>query len=733
VESGVGGEHLAYVIYTSGSTGMPKGVAVTHRGVVRLVSSPDYVQLDADQTLLQLAPLTFDASTFEVWGALLNGARLVVMPPTAPTLDEISRVIVTQGVTTLWLTAGLFHLMVDEQLEGLSSIEQLLAGGDVLSVRHVEKYLTAIGEAATGKSDSRLINGYGPTENTTFTCCHVMRGDTKLSGSVPIGRPITNTQVYVLDREMAVLPVGVVGELYIGGDGLARGYLNQPALTAEKFVPHPHRTQVGARLYRTGDMARWRESGELEFVGRIDGQVKVRGFRIEVGEIEAVLAAHASVREAVVLVREDERGDKRLAAYVVKEAESEVTSGELKEYLRERLPEYMQVQWIVEVEEMPLTPNGKVDRRALQSLEMEVERGVDSLIAPRDVFELQLAHIWEDVLDVRQVGMRDDFFALGGHSLLAVRLMARIQAHFGQYLPLASLFQGATIEKLAGLLRERPHDHGAPALVSIQPRGDGSPFFCVHPGGGNVLCYKELANHLGLERPFYGLQARGLDENQVPHTRIEEMAAYYIAAMRTVQPDGPYLLGGWSMGGVIAYEMAQQLEAQGQRVSLLALMDAKPMKPVEAAAPWDEITLLTNFARDLGLSVDGLNLSRDELDRLGSEELLSYVLRRAIEVGIVPQDVQLSQARRLFEVFKINVQAMQNYRPQASSRAVTLLKADEQANAEAPDETMGWGALTTGEIEIHSVPGSHFTLVREPYVRRLAEQLADCINRAEKE
>jgi thioesterase domain-containing protein len=316
---------------------------------------------------------------------------------------------------------------------------------------------------------------------------------------------------------------------------------------------------------------------------------------------------------------------------------------------------------------------------------------------------------------------------LGGHSLLAVRLMARIQASFGQHLPLASLFQGATIEKLAGLLHEQPHDHGASALVGIQPSGEGVPFFCVHPGGGNVLCYNELSNHLGFEQPFYGLQARGLAENQIPHTRIQDMAAYYIDAIRTVRPDGPYLLGGWSMGGVIAYEMAQQLEARGQQVSLLALMDARPVTSVDDAAPLDELTLLTNFARDLGLPVDGLQLLPNELAKLDSDQLLSYVLQRAIEAGVVPGDIQLARARRLFEVFKINLQAMQSYRPEVSSTRVTLLKAGEQ---EVADETMGWGALTTGEIEIHRVPGSHFTIVREPYVRSLAEQLADCINRA---
>jgi acyl carrier protein len=324
-------------------------------------------------------------------------------------------------------------------------VAQLLAGGDVLSVRHVEKYLSAIGE-----SEQRLINGYGPTENTTFTCCHVMDGNTRLNGSVPIGRPITNTQAYVLDAAMQVVPVGVAGELYIGGAGLARGYFKQPELTAEKFVPHPHGAEAGERLYRTGDMVRWHESGELEFVGRVDGQVKVRGFRIEMGEIEAVLVGHAGVREAVVLVREDERSDKRLVAYVVKEAASEVTEGELKEYLRERLPEYMQVQWVVAVAELPLTANGKVDRRALQAMEIEVASS-QSVLARTPVEEILVA-IWAEVLGRETVSVHDNFFELGGHSLLATQVISQVCKRFGVEVKLRSFFEQATIAGLASLI-----------------------------------------------------------------------------------------------------------------------------------------------------------------------------------------------------------------------------------------------------------------------------------------
>jgi thioesterase domain-containing protein/acyl carrier protein len=448
------------------------------------------------------------------------------------------------------------------------------------------------------------------------------------------------------------------------------------------------------------------------------------------GEIEAALAEHEAVRECTVVAAADANGETKLLAYLVARQQSTPSVTALREFLKEKLPEYMIPAAFTALDAMPLTPNGKVDRRALPAPDQARPELGKEFVAPRTAVEQKVADIWEDLLDVRPIGVGDDFFSLGGHSLMAVRLMARIQANFGRHLPLASLFQGPTVEKQASLLREQSHDDSAPALVGIQPQGDGLPFFCVHPGGGTVLCYRELANHLGLDQPFYGLQARGVDENQVPHTRIEDMAAYYIEAIRSVQADGPYLLGGWSMGGVVAYEMAQQLEAQGEQVALLALMDARPVNSVEAAAAWDEITLLINFARDLGLSVDGLQLSTDELAKLNSEELLSYVLQRAIEAGILSQDIQPAHARKLFEVFKLNVQAMQSYRPQPSSTPVTLFKAGEQGTMETPDETMGWGALTSGEVEIHTVPGSHFTIVREPYVRSLAEQLADCINRA---
>jgi amino acid adenylation domain-containing protein len=445
---GIGGEQLCYVAYTSGSTGQPKGVAVPQRAVARLVKATHYAEFSAAESFLQLAPLSFDAATLELWGSLLNGARLVVMSAGQPTLAELATVIERQGVTTLWLTAGLFHQMVDEQLLALRGVRQVLAGGDVLSPEHVERLLQAESE----EPERWVINGYGPTENTTFATCHRMQAGTEMSGrSVSIGVPIANTQVYVLDEGMEVVPVGVAAELYVGGAGLARGYLQDAALTAERFVPHPYSSEPGARLYRTGDVVRYRRGGELEFEGRRDEQVKVRGFRIELGEVEAALASHAAVKEAVVIARADGMGEKRLVAYVVREAGAAtmLTVGEWRKYLGTKLPEHMIPSVYVELEALPLTANGKVERRALPAPELSRGEEQRSLVAAETEIEKLVAGMWEQLLGVDRVGMTEDFFELGGHSLLATQLMSRVREAFGVEVPLRQLFEAPTIAELA--------------------------------------------------------------------------------------------------------------------------------------------------------------------------------------------------------------------------------------------------------------------------------------------
>jgi aspartate racemase len=445
-ESLTTGDNLAYVIYTSGSTGQPKGVSVVHRGVVRLVKETQYTSFSSEEVFLLLAPVTFDASTFEVWGSLLNGARLVVMPPHAPSLQEIGEAVQRHGVTTLWLTSGLFNLMVDERLEDLQSLRQILTGGEALSMAHAKKFL------ATG-SNCRFINCYGPTENTTFSTCYTMHVGS-IAGSAPIGYPIAHTEVYILDEKQRPVPVGVPGELYLGGDGLARGYANRSELTAEKFVPHPCSVNRGERLYRTGDMVKYLPDGSIEFLGRRDKQVKVRGFRIELGEIEAVLGQHPQIREALVIVREDAGiNDKRLVAYVVAEGEASPETAALRSYLAAKLPDYMVPQAFVLLGELPLTANGKVDRRALPAPTAGQARENGEVTGPRTETERAVAEMWREVLGVcGEVSVEDNFFTLGGHSLLATRMMSQVRKRFGVEVGLRGFFEEATVEGLARLI-----------------------------------------------------------------------------------------------------------------------------------------------------------------------------------------------------------------------------------------------------------------------------------------
>jgi acyl-coenzyme A synthetase/AMP-(fatty) acid ligase/acyl carrier protein len=432
--------------------------------VVRLVQGTDYFRGGPDEAFLQLAPVAFDASTFEIWGALLTGARLVVAPPGTLSLEEIARVVREHGVTTLWLTAGLFHLMAARGLDDLRGLRQLLAGGDVLSVAHVERVLSELPQC-------RLLNGYGPTESTTFATCHpVVPGD--LRDSVPIGRPIANTRVYVLDRLMGPVPVGVPGELYLGGVGLARGYLGRPGLTAERFAPDPFGPpfggEFGGRLYRTGDRVRWRADGALEFLGRMDDQIKVRGHRVEPGEVEASLRAHPAVRAAVVVAREDIPGEKCLVAYLVPEQPAPGVS-ELRAFLHQRLPDFMVPSAFVVLEQLPLSPNGKVDRRSLPPPVGEPSDSVEPFVAPRGPIEELLAGIWAAVLRVDRVGIHDNFFELGGHSLLATQVISRILTTLGVELPLRAVFEAPTVAGLAGHVVAAQHSEASPQAPALVP------------------------------------------------------------------------------------------------------------------------------------------------------------------------------------------------------------------------------------------------------------------------
>ncbi|RKH31482.1 non-ribosomal peptide synthetase, partial [Corallococcus sicarius] len=452
----VDGEALAYVMFTSGSTGRPKGVCVPHRGITRLVLGSTFMRFGPDEVVSQIAPVAFDASTLEIWGALLHGAKLVLAPPHALSLEELTALVRQHRVTTLWMTTALFEQMALHQAEALAAVPQVLTGGEVMPWARMRAHLPRLPEGST------VVHAYGPTENTTFSTTLPLHRDSVVDGPVSIGRPISNATAYVLDAHLRPVPVGVAGEVYVGGTGLAWGYLHRPDLTAERFVPHPFATTPGERLYRTGDKARWWEDGTLDFQGRIDFQVKVRGFRIELGEIETSLRAAAGVNEAVVVARGSD-GDKRLVGYVTALEGHSLDTGVLRAWLKQHLPEYMVPSVLMVLEALPLNANGKVDRKALPE-PGDAPRAA-AFVAPRTATEEQLAALFTQVLHVERVGVQDDFFALGGHSLLATQLVSRVRAAFGVELPLRALFEAPTVEALAKRLdgvQRTPHQ--APPL-----------------------------------------------------------------------------------------------------------------------------------------------------------------------------------------------------------------------------------------------------------------------------
>jgi amino acid adenylation domain-containing protein len=440
VETFTKAEDAAYIIYTSGSTGEPKGVVVSHRGVVRLVKETNYVKFSASDVFVQFAPLSFDASTFEIWGALLNGASLVIFPPSFDSIEQLGSILEKHSVTTLWLSAGLFHEIVDHHLEILQPVRTLLAGGEALSSRHVAKVVQRYPAC-------ELINGYGPTENTTFTCCYRIPNQWNGERPVPIGRPISNTCVYVLDQFHKPMPIGLPGELCVGGDGLAFGYLNRPALTSEKFIPSPFASCPG-KLYRTGDLVRYLPDGNIEFLGRRDNQIKIRGFRVELEEIEHALLRFSIVQSAVVLADRDSAGRVSLIAYLIPKPFSETNEAQIRDQLGQKLPTYMIPSRVVFLEHFPTTANGKVDRKHLAGLKPGGTKS-EATESPQNAIEARLTTIWQEALDLKAVGRRENFFNLGGHSLLATRIVSRVNHEFQRNLALSVLFEAPTIAELA--------------------------------------------------------------------------------------------------------------------------------------------------------------------------------------------------------------------------------------------------------------------------------------------
>ncbi len=765
----VGGDEAAIVLYTSGSTGTPKGALIPHRAIVRLVRGADFVDFGEDEVFLFAASPSFDAALFEIHGALLNGGILALPPAGRLDLSVLSDTLSRHRVTTLWLTAGLFQVMVEECVESLGGLRQLVSGGDTMSPSHAAKLLEA-------HPRLRLVNGYGPTESTTFVTCHPVGDEDLRAAAIPVGRPIANTTVWILDGAGRPVPPGLPGELCCGGDGLALGYLNRPELNAEKFVAHP--LDPGAPLYRTGDLCRQRDDGAVVFLGRIDQQVKIRGYRVEPGEIEVCLAHHPLVGRCKVVARGEQAADKSLVAYVSPRNGARPAPEELLGHLRSKLPDYLVPASLLVLDEMPLNANGKIDVRALPDPGKAASAPPEDL--PPTKTESALVAIWRDLLRTSEIGLDDDFFCLGGHSLLGMRMLARIQKRFGATLPLAVLFRAPSVRQLAVLVDRRrdPEEGAAPAsepaaaspepsgprsddatgsvgpvpeetvrkggfhlapepaarpeelaetTVAIQPKGDRPPLFAVHGGDGGILFYGELAARLGEERPFYAFEAPALTATSpIPDESVEETAAHYLEELKKVQPSGPYHLCGYSFGGVVAYEMARQLAADGERIEFLGLVDTEnPAAQVRKlslgerlAVNWNKRTLAEKGVLEKVGKI-GMRIGSGLAYRLyfEAEDAVARTLPQAKGAGWLRQ-VQLRKAHE---------KAMDAYVPGPLEGRLTLFRAMVGGDKFDIGEDYGWNDLVD-ELDIVDIPGNHISVFHKENVEAIAAAFREALD-----
>ena len=697
---------VAYVLYTSGSTGKPKGVEVSHRAVINLLHGiQSHVQLQPRESLLAVTTLSFDIAMLEIFLPMLAGARVVIASRTQASDPQALRTLIQQTKPALMqATPVTWRMLVESGWTGSPTLKMLIGGERV--TRDIADALLERGAA--------LWNVYGPTETTIWsTICRLERD----GQPILIGRPIANTTLYVLDANLNLVPAGVPGELFIGGDGVARGYLNRPELTAERFIENPFKP---GRLYRTGDLVRYLPDGRLEILGRNDRQVKVRGFRIELGDVENALAACPEVSATAAVVREDGGGEFVLSAYFV--AKSGADPAQLRAKLAACLPAYMVPTHLIALSELPLTPNGKIDREALCAYEAAPVPVTTAKTT--DALEATLIGIWEDTLNIRPIGLSDNFFDLGGHSVLAARIFAKMEKTLGKSLPLATLFQAPTIATLAAIIRKSEWKPMWSSLVPIRPAGTRPPFFFVHPIGGNVLNFSGFCGHFSPDQPIYGLQARGLNAQEAPHTSVEEMAADYIQNIRGVQPEGPYYIGGFSAGGVVAFEMARQFQAMAQPVGMIALLDTEilTLSQDEVSAGdhlhhwWRMAKVNLRYASRMSLLQF---IGKKSFNLRMRRKLFAWAVRERLGLAIDPSVLNAEEAFLL---------AFKRYEPKAYYGDATLFRAGD--GTEYLDPNLGWNGIIRGRLDICEVSGDHDTILQEPHIGMLAHLLEHCLERA---
>ncbi len=700
---------LAYVIYTSGSTGLPKGVMVEHKNVIRLVVNPNFIDFKPSLVLLATGALSFDATTFEYWSMLLNGGLLVICPQsTLLNIKLLSQEIKKHNVKIMWFTSGWLNQLIEADISLFSNLDYLLAGGDKLSPVHINKLRKFYPQL-------KIINGYGPTENTTFSLTYSIESELQ---NIPIGKPINNSTAYIVDKFCKLVPIGIEGEILLGGRGVTRGYLNQPTLTKEKFIPNPFKE--GDILYKSGDIGKWNSDGNIEFIGRNDNQIKLRGYRIELSEIENNILKYKNIDLVIVKTWQNMNGEQSIVAYF--KSSQAIDKDELKIFLAKQLPNYMIPIFFKQVAQFSLTPNGKIDMHQLPNpLEID-EKGTPSVENISKVEEIILT-IWRELLGLKSIHLSDNFFEIGGHSLIAIRFIIKLENELGIKLPMSSLFEYPTIQKLAELIKSNVKAKRWKSLVPIKSSGSKPPIYLIHGGGLGVLIFSNIVIYLDKEQPVYELQALGIDGLDEPLDSIEEMAAFYISEIMEQNPEGPYALAGLSAGGLIAFEMAHQLKRKGKLITTLAIFDFD-LYEIEKYNNNDLKSKIYRLLRNL---VPIIFFNIKSIYKYPSKTIQHYMLnwklramslkrRLGFKNNVHLEGMQMDLQKAMVK----NDESFKKYQMIPYEGKLELFIAKEKVYFQKDPHYMGWQPYALGGVCIYEVEGDHDNMILPPNNKNFA-------------